>query len=215
MNSPVCKCAVPKLVEDCKGACIFGTNRCHNCGEILPKEVKCSCLEDNKVSQALCTVHGRVDKMIGGAVRRLGSEGKVYGTGFTEFKADKNLSWNKGDEEVIQNGLDKLYVPNTEASLEDTLHLILSPAELVPDLEAQITNQITDLLFSEKNKAREEGYQVAIDTETMKEYLAEAKQKGRDEAVDYIKTYSGKATPSSPYEVFDQDLEAARSGKVC
>lgn len=35
---------------------------------------KCSCLVDNKVAQALCTVHGKVDEQIGGAVRRLGSE---------------------------------------------------------------------------------------------------------------------------------------------
>ena len=31
-------------------------------------------------------------------------------------------------------------------SVEEELHLILLPAELVPDLEAQITNQIKDLL---------------------------------------------------------------------
>ena len=36
--------------------------------------------------------------------------------------------------------------PDCSQSVEEELHLILLPAELVPDLEAQITNQIKDLL---------------------------------------------------------------------
>ena len=43
-----------------------------------------------------------------------------------------------------------------EKTRNEELHLILLPAELVPDLEAQIVNQIGDLLSQERAKGREE-----------------------------------------------------------
>ena len=42
-----------------------------------------------------------------------------------------------------------------EKTRNEELHLILLPAELVPDLEAQIVNQIGDLLSDARKEERE------------------------------------------------------------
>lgn len=151
-NSPVCKCAVPSIPTDDKPE---GSHICNTCHLIIPKEVKCcECFaaniqkSDYRGNVCACKCHStnmtevmeKVDKMIGGAVRRLGSE---------EFI--------EGQTQHVMG----LEAPNTEAR-EDMNYWLHSYMRQIPLSEEVLLKMIEDILRhhrkeleSEKNKARE------------------------------------------------------------
>lgn len=205
MTSPVCKCAVPMRIEtgDYLGL------KCGRCNRvILPKEVKCKsspyCSHNTNgrdldkpcsISPNMTEVMEKVDKQIGGAVRRLGSEGYEH---LTDGKIP--LSQEIMDREVMPH----LEAPNTEASWEYGFdekfdsRFYGNPKKVAMNPD-EVKSFIRSLLISEKNKAREE---------TLEEV--------HDKIITLIsERQKMNPVPSTPIsDALNIILEAARGGKV-